>query len=151
MPPIPQQVAEARLTLRGQLADLTLVSPWVEALAAKHGISGETRFAIDLCLEEALSNIVRHGYQGEPGHAIAVTFAVRTGGGLTFTVEDHAPPFAPSEEAELGDAPASIEELQPGGRGIQLMRRFAGSLAWERLPDGNRLTITFPSPPAPVD
>lgn len=151
MPQILKQEAEARLALRSQLADLTLVSPWVEALAAKHGILGETRFAIDLCLEEALSNIIRHGYQGEPGHAIEVTFIAGAGGGLVFTVEDHAPPFAPGEDEEPFNAPASIEELQPGGRGIQLMRRFAGSLKWERLADGNRLTIAFPSQPTPED
>ena len=43
-------------------------------------------------------------------------------------------------------APTSIDQLQVGGQGIRLMRKFAGSLAYQRLPGGNRLTIGFALP-----
>jgi anti-sigma regulatory factor (Ser/Thr protein kinase) len=33
-----------------------------------------------------------------------------------------------------------------GGQGIRLMRKFAGSLAYQRLPGGNRLTMGFALP-----
>jgi anti-sigma regulatory factor (Ser/Thr protein kinase) len=67
---------------------------------------------------------------------------------LVFTVEDHAPafdPLAPSAVNEI-PAPTSIDRLQVGGQGIRLMRKFAGTLAYQRLPDGNRLTIGFALP-----
>jgi anti-sigma regulatory factor (Ser/Thr protein kinase) len=135
----------SRLTLRSQISELRLIPPWVEALASEHSISDKVLFAIDLCLEEALSNIIRHGYSGDPGHFIAVEFAVREGGELTFCVEDSAPPFNPLAPAAAGQ-PVSIAALdagKAGGQGIRLLQRFANKLSYDQLPVGNRLTIGF--------
>jgi anti-sigma regulatory factor (Ser/Thr protein kinase) len=154
MPKILAPKAAARLTLRSRLTDLKLVWDWVEALALEHSISPDTRYAIDLCLEEALSNIIRHGYCGEPNHAIDISFAGDGKKGLTFIIVDDAPHFAPGQPLGRDETPMpghemKPDELNPGGHGLQLLRRFAGSLAWERLPGGNRLTMTFP--PAAAD
>jgi len=134
--------AEARLSLNSRLAELTLVCPWVDRLAAEHGLPEEKVFAINLCLEEALSNVIRHGYKGAPDHSLTVDFSVNAGGELVFTIEDHAPVFNACAFPE-SPAPASLDEIKPGGQGIRLMRRFANSLAWEPLPHGNRLTLGF--------
>lgn len=114
---------------------------WVDALVAEYAIPEETHFAINLCLEEALSNIICHGYRGLPDHSITIDFT-SNGKSLTFTVEDQASHFLPVEPTDSRPA-ASLEEFRPGGLGLQLMRRFAGTLAWEPLQHGNRLTIGF--------
>ena len=134
-----------RLTIQSRLEDLGLIWPWVESLAAEHAMPDNTRFAIDLCLEESVSNVIRHGYRGQPDRPITVDFATEPGE-WAFTIEDQAPPFDPLAQPTAGEvpAPASIDEIPLGGRGILLMRKFAGSLAYERLPGGNRLTIRFP-------
>jgi anti-sigma regulatory factor (Ser/Thr protein kinase) len=138
---------EPRLTLESRLEDLTLVWSWVEALGRRYSVPGDTQFAIQLCLEEALSNIMRHGYQGQPKQSITIDCAPsgvenEDAGELVFTVEDHAPPFDPFAAAPAA-APASIQEMQPGGQGIRLMRKFASRLAWQQTPNGNRLTLAF--------
>jgi anti-sigma regulatory factor (Ser/Thr protein kinase) len=132
-----------RLILQSQLGELARLWPWVEALADEYAIPADTLYAIHLCLEEAISNIVRHGYCGQPDHSICVHCGLDGVRTLVFTVEDQAPPFdplAPSAAAEA-PAPTSIDELQPGGQGIRLLRKFAGTLAYQRLAGGNRLTI----------
>ena len=145
---------EPRLTLQSQLEDLTLVWPWVEALAVRYSIPADTQFAIQLCLEEALSNIIRHGYQGQANQPISIACTVKCApsgvenedaGEFVFTVEDHAPPFDPlaPSAAALAPVPASIQELLPGDQGIRLMRKFSSRLAWQQLPNGNRLTLAF--------
>jgi serine/threonine-protein kinase RsbW len=138
--------SEQRLTIQSRLDDLELVWPWVESLAAEHAASAEMCFAIQLCLEEAVSNIIRHGYGSQPDGPITVDFATLRGE-LIFTVEDQAPPFDPLalDAVEETTVPASIDEIPLGGQGIPLLRRFAGSLAYERMPSGNRLTIGFPA------
>jgi anti-sigma regulatory factor (Ser/Thr protein kinase) len=141
--------APSHLELQSQLDELARVWPWVEALAGEYCIPAETQFAIQLCLEEALSNIVRHGYLSQPNHPITVDCATPAGTQeLLFTVEDNAPPFDPlaPSAVEIAPAPTSIDQLQVGGQGIRLMRKFAGSLAYQRLPGGNRLTIGFALP-----
>lgn len=137
-----------RLTLMSQLAELNLVWPWVEARARQYSIPADTQFAIDLCLEEAISNVIRHGYASDPNRSVTID-CVPHQGWLNFILEDTAPPFAllqtqDSTQAESTESsPASIEDFKVGGHGIQLIRRFAGSVAWEPLPNGNRLTIGF--------
>jgi anti-sigma regulatory factor (Ser/Thr protein kinase) len=136
---------KSRLTLQSQISELRLVSPWVEGLASEYSISEKTRFAIDLCLEEVLSNIIRHGYSGDPGHSIAIEVAVMEGGELRFCVEDDSPVFNPLEPGAAGGPVLSsaIDEGKSGGQGIRLLRRFADRLSYDRLPGGNRLTIGF--------
>jgi anti-sigma regulatory factor (Ser/Thr protein kinase) len=141
MPESTSKSPEPRLTLASRLDDLDLFWPWVEALALAYSIPDDIRFAIDLCLEEALSNVIRHGYRSEPGHPITVDFRAEQGS-VQFILEDQAPPFDPKAFSPA-PGPSTLDDLEPGGRGILLLRKFASHLAYERLPAGNRLTITF--------
>jgi len=137
-----------RLELNSQLTELIRVRPWVEAVVDRYGFSEEAGFSIHLCIEEALANVVLHGYGNEPGHPIVICTSV-SGGNLCFAIEDKAPPFVPVEPGAKDNAakPASLESIEPGGHGLRLLHRFAGSIAHEALSDGNRLTIGFPIPP----
>jgi anti-sigma regulatory factor (Ser/Thr protein kinase) len=138
----------SRLTLKSQLEDMAALWPWVEAIVAEYAISPDMAFAIHLCLEEAISNVIRHGYSGQPGHTLTVDYASPNAHELAFTIEDQAPPFDPLVPSLIEDLPAPVPEdfLRPGGRGILLMRRFASTIAYQRLADGNRLTIGFVLP-----
>lgn len=147
MPEMHTHKAEERLSLRSRLADLALVWPWVDDLAAEHAIPEDTHYAINLCLEEALANIIRHGYAGEPNHAITISFTLDGKNGLTFIVQDNAPHFSPCWPMEPQEQQSPINRFEPGGQGLRLMRRFAGTLAHEKLSGGNRLTIGFPVAP----
>jgi serine/threonine-protein kinase RsbW len=135
--------SQDRLELDSQLAELSRVQPWIEAVADRHGVAEDIRFAMQLCVEEALANVVLHGYRSEPGHPIVLRTFV-SAGTLFFEIDDKGPPFAPAEPGPPN--PASLESIEPGGNGIRLLYRFAGFLSYERLPDGNRLTIGFPVP-----
>jgi serine/threonine-protein kinase RsbW len=144
-PGVPQS-ARDRITLRSQLADLSLVSGWVQALAARYHFAERTGFAIELCLEEALSNVIRHGYAGDPTQKIDVEFSMTAEGSVLFVIEDTAPHFRPVDPSVPLAVPSIIplEEIVPGGQGIPLMRKFADAVEWEPLPQGNRLTLRFP-------
>jgi serine/threonine-protein kinase RsbW len=133
---------EERLTLQGRMSELTQVHPWIERLATKHTIPESSQFAMNLCLEEALSNVIRHGYSGKPDHSIAVRFASPSENYFVFVVEDDAPPFNPVDSPEL-PALSSLDDVRVGGQGIRLLRQFADALDYEPTPTGNRLSIGF--------
>ena len=130
------------IELDSRLTELGRMWPWAEALADEYGIDQETRFAVHLCLEEALANVVLHGYREEPGHPIVIRASV-AGDWLLMAIEDEAPHFAPDEHAAMEPQAADLETMEPGGNGIRLLRRFAGSVVYEALPRGNRLTLGF--------
>lgn len=132
-----------RLLLDSRLSELSNVIPWAEALSDRYGLAEETRYAMNLCLEEALANVVLHGYKNQPGYPIVIESYLSTGS-LFFAVEDKAPPFVPVDPGERTPRPLVLDAMEPGGNGIRLIHRFAGSVSYERLPDGNRLTMGFP-------
>lgn len=130
------------LTLRSELVEVARVPPWVEKIVARHALPERTQFAMDLCLEEAISNVIRHGYSGESNHEINVRCENRPPDSITLIVEDGAPPFNPL----LVPAPRvadSVNEMAVGGQGIHLVRQFADAVEYERLPSGNRLVLHF--------
>ena len=100
---------------------------------------------MDLCLEEALSNIIRHGYAEAPGHTILIRHTILQKGYFTLIVEDEAPPFNPLLIRDL-PSPRSLDEVSNGGQGINLLKRFSDAISYELSPTGNRLTISFTTP-----
>ncbi len=139
-----QTMTEDQLSLNSQLSELAKVWTWVEALAAQHQIPAKTVYAIQLCLEEVLSNIIRHGYNGEPGHSFTVAFTPLADGLWSFTAEDSAPHFSPLEEADKrAETRHDLDILKPGGLGIPILKKFTHAVSYEALPVGNRITLTF--------
>jgi len=135
----------SRLILESRLSEIDLLWPWLESLAARYAVPPDTSFAIQLCLEEAVSNTIRHGYRGQPGYPVTIDFSPANVNELVFVIEDQAPPFDPLGDRAVPPMPAagSIDRLEPGGHGIRLLRKFAGSLDYKRLSTGNRLTLRF--------
>ncbi len=132
-----------RLILQSQLDELERLWPWVDALGTEFSIPANTLFSIHLCLEEALANVIRHGYCGQGGHPILVEFTSESGIDLVFTIEDQAPPFDPLAYEAGSETGSPMDLLEPGGHGISFMRKYSGGLGYLRLPHGNRLTIRF--------
>ncbi len=137
------------LNLRSRMSDLSQIHAWIERLASLHSIPSNTQFAMNLCLEEVLSNIIRHGYSGESGRPMSVRFASPREDEFVLVVEDQAPPFNPVDSPEL-PALHSLDDIQVGGQGIRLLRHFAGALEYLETPTGNRLIIRFSSAGAAV-
>lgn len=131
-----------RLVLRGALAETSHLSAWVQSLGARYRVDDELQFAIHLCLEEVVSNIIRHGYAPDTAEPVTIEFSRPREGQLVFTIEDFAPPFNPllAPEMPLFD---TAGEPAIGGRGIRLLRSFAHTLEHERTAAGNRLRIGF--------
>jgi len=133
---------EDRLALRSRLSDMARLPAWIESLAARHDIPANVQFAIDLCLEEALSNIIRHGYAGAEDRPVTVQFTMAGERYFKFVIEDEAPRFNPLEAPEL-PAMSNGDDSRIGGQGIRFLRHFANSLQYEPTDTGNRLIIGF--------
>jgi serine/threonine-protein kinase RsbW len=129
-------------TLESKLSEIARVPPWIERLADRHGIPGRIQFAMDLCLEEVLSNIIRHGYAGDSNHTLVVRHQNDRDGRFILIVEDQSPPFNPLLVQDPA-APQSLEGISGGGHGIQLLKQFADAIEYEAMSNGNRMTMTF--------
>ncbi len=140
---------EERLTLQSRLSEIAQLPPWIESLALRYAIPGDVQFAIDLCLEEVISNIIRHGYGSEANRSVVVRFTRPREGYFVFLVEDEAPRCNPLDLPELPPLNPR-DEVRIGGQGLRLLRRFAHTLEYEPTPTGNRLKVGFSADASPV-
>jgi anti-sigma regulatory factor (Ser/Thr protein kinase) len=91
-------------------------------------------------VDEAATNVIRHGYRGAPG-VIEVT-AELLGDDIVITLEDDAPTYDPTRVAEP-DLSVPPERRRPGGMGVHLMRLATDSMEHRPRPGGgNILTLT---------
>ena len=118
------------------------LAEWAANWAGAQGLDTETIFAVRLCVEEAVTNIVLYAY--DPGRIpgrVGVN-ALRTADGAVITIIDYGHPFDAATAPDPGRE-GEIEEATIGGRGLRLMREFSQGLSYERRGVQNRLTLTF--------
>ena len=129
-----------RLELRGDLSGLGRLAGWIKT-GAQHELSDDTSFAVQLCLEEAVANIIMHGGAKDDRVEIAIELE-RDGGTLVARIEDSGREFDPTQFPPPSVA-KSLEEAKVGDLGIHLMRSFASDMHYERRDGRNRLTLRF--------
>lgn len=132
---------QEQLVLRSRLSEIAQIPPWIETLASRHAIPENVQFAINLCLEEAVSNVIRHGYGGETDWSVVVSFAMPRQESFVFVVEDQARRFNPLDAPDLPPMNPQTN-TRIGGQGIRLLRQV-GALEYEATPTGNRLKMSF--------
>ncbi|HEV3219707.1 MAG TPA: ATP-binding protein [Candidatus Acidoferrales bacterium] len=136
------KLTQERLVLRSRISDLVQVPSWVHDFAMQCAIPEDTEYAMDICLEEVLANIVLHGYAGAEDRPMSVSFAMPRAGNFVLVVEDEAPHFNPLDVPEL-PVMTPDNEVRLGGHGLRLLHHFSTALAYEPKPTGNRLRMEF--------
>nr|WP_294509269.1 ATP-binding protein [uncultured Rhodopila sp.] len=136
-------VGPESLIVQAEITELGRVAAWAESLNETLQLPPSTAFAVQLCFEEAVSNVMRHGFVGAPGAGKDILLALeRRGDTVIAAICDRGVAFDPLAMAPPAPA-ASIEDAVVGGQGIHLMRTFAQRMDYERRDGMNRLTLRF--------
>ena len=85
----------SRLELGGDLSELRRLAEWIKARTPQV-LSADTVFAVQLCLEEAVANIIMHGGAKDDRLKIAIELE-RDGGTLVARIEDTGCEFDPTQ------------------------------------------------------
>jgi anti-sigma regulatory factor (Ser/Thr protein kinase) len=134
------EIETSRLVLSNNLAELDRLASWLEKWA-EQSVPSDTSFALQLCLEEAVANIIMHGTVEDDRSEIAVELE-RDGETLRASVEDCGRRFDPTR-FRRPTAATSLERAKVGELGIHLMRSFADGMHYERRGHRNRSTFWF--------
>ena len=122
------------LTVPGRYDQIQVICKFVSAGARDAGLAADAVFHLELCCDEASTNIIEHAYEAEDVGQITVTYEV-TGQEFRVTLRDDGRPFDPdtvpepklrrenvdSNDVALGDI---MNSLQVGGLGIHFMRKL---------------------------
>lgn len=136
--------AERALTLLldSRLENVALASSALRAVAGEVGFAREECERLELCVVEALTNVIQHAYQGEAGHPVTLHVVI-TGEELEMRVHDEGRPMPDGllERPEPDEA-TEVDQLAESGRGVFLIRRIADRLDYRQGPEGNTLVLT---------
>ena len=118
------------------------VGAWVDELAILLNLSHRTEYALRLCLEEAVTNLVTHArpVPGVDGEKVGLRLIAEPGL-LSLTLQDQCEEYNPLQSGHVG---AMQDTSGEGGLGIGLLRQHARDVTWSRVGPVNRLMLTIP-------
>lgn len=105
----------------------------------KENISQHTLYAVDLSLEEMLTNIIKYGYNDKNTHEILINASIENKQ-LILSIEDDGHEFNPLERPDA-DLTGMVKDRKVGGVGIHLTRKMVKSMEYKRADNKNILKI----------
>ncbi len=130
---------EVEFTLKNDIAEIARLGERLGKFAAVHELTPNVRHDLNLALEEAVTNIISHGYSDHREHQILVRIRVESGEVIA-EVRDDARPFNPLTAPEA-NVTAPLDERRAGGLGIHLMQKLMDRIEYQRLENGNLLIL----------
>lgn len=127
---------------------LAVVRSAVERMALGEGFTPDTAQQVAWALDEALSNVIRHAYAGEPDQPIHVRMeSSRTADGgatLSLVVRDFGPQVDPASICGR-----DLSDVRPGGLGVHVIRSVMDEAEYTRAVEGGmQLRMVKRRPPA---
>jgi serine/threonine-protein kinase RsbW len=132
---------EITLSVPGRYDQLEQISSFIEQAGLEAGLDDVAIGRCQLAVDEACTNIIEHGYEGEDRGTIDITCQAGHVG-LTIIITDQARPFDVSGVPEPHLKTSSIEEVQVGGLGLYFMRKVMDVVEFSTSDAGNRLVLT---------
>lgn len=137
---------DVEIRLTSDPGSCCIVRAAVGAAAGRVGFDDATVGQIMLAVDEAFTNIIRHGYDGRTDQPVWI--------GFTTTVHNHRPALRITLEDRARQVdPATIcgrnlDDLRPGGLGVHLIRRVMDSVIYAPGPCGGMTLCLVKSLPA---
>jgi serine/threonine-protein kinase RsbW len=129
------------ITLPGQLESLPAFSDFVADASHALGIDSDSAYKLQLAVEEACVNVIRHGVGGIQAGELNIALDVRRDGQTcTVTLRDRGSAFDPTS-LPPPDLRANLRRRRPGGLGIFLMRQLMDEVSYTSSNGVNTLTI----------
>ncbi|MFQ5805978.1 MAG: ATP-binding protein [Phycisphaerae bacterium] len=123
------------LEITSEVAELPRVRDAFRAWTAQHGWAEQQTADIVLAVDEALSNVIRHGYDAEPGHRIEIGARAlhdpAQGAGIEIRIRDFGRQV-PLDEICGRD----LDDLRPGGLGVHIIRSLMDAAEYSHAAGG---------------
>lgn len=136
--------ASVELAIRAVADDVRPASNWLAQSCEERGVPASQILRLDLCLNEVLANVIAYG--GDHALECPVSLRLEVGGEAqthhaSVTVRDSGTAFD-ATAAPLGSRPLTLDEAEPGGLGLLMMRELSDALTYRHDSGQNELTFS---------
>ena len=126
------------MLIQSDTANLAQVRVVVETLGTECGFDQKECAAMALAVDEALTNVIRHAYGGEPNKKIEIAIeqlnATNDQQGLRICIRDFGKTVDTSKIKGR-----ELTDIRPGGLGVHIMREVMDEVVYERPESGGTL------------
>ena len=128
------------LSLVNDLREIGAAAAKIDAFCEARELSPQIAYAVNLSVDEVLTNTISYGYDDDAEHRIDLTLRV-AGETLVVVIVDDGRAFD-SSSAQDPDVEATLEERALGGLGLFLVQHMMDGIAYRRSDDRNVITLT---------
>lgn len=132
---------EIFFSIESKFENVSLLGKCVNGLASSLKFTVIESHNIELCIVEAVNNIIEHGYKSLPGNTINLTLRVNSNK-LIIIISDKGIKNINKPKKELDYNPNDIPNLPERGFGMYLINKIMDSMEYESVSDTNYLTLT---------
>jgi len=132
---------EGSITIRiaADVKEIERLNRLVRQFGELHDVPSRTLYAVNLALDELVTNVVLYGFEDPAGREVLINIAT-VGSELTASVADDGKEFNPLT-VKAPDLNAGLAERDIGGLGIHLVRSLMDHVNYQREDAKNVLTV----------
>ncbi|QTL04514.1 ATP-binding protein [Aquabacter sp. L1I39] len=135
------QPSSDTLPITADVDEIPRVSEWLDTLSERDELPPGLLFGVQLSIEEALANVINHGFPGGRQRAvIRLEYQKLDDHRFQVRIVDNGVAFDPTAVVSP-DMAESVEDAKIGGHGVRLMRHFLEAIRYERKGDENHLLL----------
>lgn len=127
------------IELSNSMEELVNVMATIESFSVREGLAKCDGQALELSLDELLTNTISYGFPDSGQHKIEVDIRI-SDNKLQAVVQDDGIAFNPFEHKEP-DLELPIDERDLGGVGIHLIKKFMDEFSYQRIEGRNVVTL----------
>jgi anti-sigma regulatory factor (Ser/Thr protein kinase) len=120
-------VCELNLVIPADPRAIPTITDGVKQILESKGWAEQEIMSVELAVQEALANGIRHGCKGDPARKVQCCVAVDQGGAVTIVVRD---PGAGFDASAVPDPLDPQNLMKPGGRGVFLINRLMDDVSF---------------------
>ena len=128
------------IALANDLREIAGVAARIEAFCAARQVAPEIAYAVNLAIDELLSNTIGYGYGDDEPHRIEVLVRLE-GDAIVTAIVDDGEAFDPTQAREA-DTDSPLDERKAGGLGLLLVNRMMDRVEYRRKAGCNVVTLT---------
>ena len=127
------------VVIANHLPELAAVGRWLAGIADDWGLPPKVAFAIDLVINEAVTNVISYGYRDHVSDKISISLT-NEADAVYVEIIDGGSAFNPLDQPPMAIA-ADLEHAAIGGRGIHLIRTYSQDQDYSFVSGQNHLKL----------
>ncbi len=128
------------ISFANDLREIAGAAARIDRFCEDRALSPQTAYAVNLSIDELLTNTITNGYSDDDPHRIEIVLREEADALVVIIVDDGVP-FDPTE-AQMLDIGNSPDEAAFDGLGLMLVKQMMDTVEYRRLQDCNIVTLT---------